>query len=125
VILVYLVKNYCVLKISENKEIRYILKFYYKKEKNATQVAKKICNVYGHDTVSARVTQSWFKRFLSGNFNVKDAPHSGRPITGKFVEIIEKIEQNRHVSNHDIGVELNIDHKTILSRAGIDLKSVI
>jgi len=43
--------------MSENKEeIRYILKFYYKKGKNATQAAKKICDVYGHDTVSVRVT---------------------------------------------------------------------
>jgi len=42
-IFVYSVKNYCVLKMSENKEeIRYILKFYYKKEKNATQAAKEI-----------------------------------------------------------------------------------
>jgi len=28
------------------------LKFYYKKGKNASQRAKKICNVYGHDAVS-------------------------------------------------------------------------
>jgi len=41
-ILVYSVKSYCVLKMSENKEeIRYILKFYYKKGKNATQTVKK------------------------------------------------------------------------------------
>jgi len=41
-ILVYLVKNYCVLKMSENKEeIRYILKFYYKKEKNTKRLLKK------------------------------------------------------------------------------------
>jgi len=62
---------------------------------------------------------SWFKRFQSGNFDVKDAPHSGRPITGKVDEIMEKIEQDRHVSNHiskDISKELNIDHKTVLRR---------
>jgi len=47
VILVYSVKSYCVLKMSENKEeIWYILKFYYKKGKNATQAAKKICDIY-------------------------------------------------------------------------------
>jgi len=41
--------------MSENKEeIRYILKFYYKK-KNATQIAKIICNVYEH-AVSVCVT---------------------------------------------------------------------
>jgi len=51
------------LKISENKEeIRYILKFYYKEGKNATQTAKKICDVYGYDAVSVPVTQN-FKRF--------------------------------------------------------------
>jgi len=42
--------------MSENKEeIRYILKFYYKKEKNAIQVTKRICNVYEHDAVLVRV----------------------------------------------------------------------
>jgi len=53
VIFVYSVKSYCVLKMSENKkEIWYILKFYYKKEKDATQATKKVCDVYGHDAVS-------------------------------------------------------------------------
>jgi len=60
--------------MSENKkEIRYILKFYYKKGKNVTQALKKICDVYGHDAVSVRVVQSWCKRFQSGNFDVKYA----------------------------------------------------
>jgi len=50
VILVYSVKSYCILKMSKNKEeFWYILKFYYKKGKNATQAATKICDVYGHD----------------------------------------------------------------------------
>jgi len=86
--------------MSENKEeIRYILKFYYKKEKNATQVANKICDVYGHDVVSVRVAQ---KHFQSGNFDVKDASRFGRPITGKIDERMEKVEQDRHNNNHDI-----------------------
>ena len=55
-----------------DEEIRYILKFYYKKGKNATNAANKICAVYGPNAVSIRVPQMWFKRFKSGNFNVKD-----------------------------------------------------
>jgi len=44
--------------MSENKqEIQYILKFYYKKGKNATQASKKICDVYGYDAVSVRGTK--------------------------------------------------------------------
>jgi len=61
------------------------------------------------------VAQNWFKRFQSGNFYVKDVSLSGRPITGKIDEIMEKIEQDRHINNHDIGKELNIDHKTVLN----------
>ena len=42
--------------MSENKkEIRYILKFYYKKGKNATQAAKKMYDAHGYDAVSVRV----------------------------------------------------------------------
>jgi len=77
--------------------------------------AKKICNVYGHDAISVRVTQNWFKYFQSGNFDVKDAPRSGRPVTGKVDEIIKKVEQDRHISTHDIDKELNINHKIVLN----------
>ena len=63
-----------------NEEIRYILIFLYKKGKNATQV-------YGDDAVSVRVA-----RFHSGNFDVKDAPRSDRPIVEKVDEIMEKID---------------------------------
>jgi len=38
--------------MNENKEeIQYILKFYYNKGMNATQVTKKIWDVYGYDAV--------------------------------------------------------------------------
>jgi len=66
---------------------------------------KKCCDVYGHDAVSVCVAQSWFKRFQFGNFDVKDAPHSGRLITEKVDEIMEKVEQDRHISSYDIGKE--------------------
>jgi len=66
VILIYLVKNYCALKMSESKEeSRYISKFYYKKGKNVTQTTKKICDIYGHNAVSLGVAQSWFEHFQS------------------------------------------------------------
>jgi len=115
VILVYLVKSYCVLKMSENKEeIRYILKFYYKKRRTRLRLLKKF--VMFMDMMQYRYV--WHKAsssFQSGNFDVKAASHSGRLITGKVDEIMEKVEQNRHISSHDISKELNIDHKTILN----------
>jgi len=56
-----------------------------------------------------------FKRFQSGNFDVKNAPRCDRPIAEKVDKIMEKIEQDQHISSHDIGKELNIDHKTVLN----------
>lgn len=102
--------------MSESKEeIRYILKFYYKKGKNATQAAKKNCDVYGPNAVSVRVAQVWFKRFQAGNFDIKDASRSGRPVTDKIDAIFEKVEQDRHISSYDVAEELAIDHRTVLT----------
>ena len=66
-----------------------------------------MCDVYGHDAVSARLAQSWFKRFRFENFDVEDAPRSGRPIIAKVNEIIEKIVKDRHISSRDIWIQKN------------------
>ena len=66
------------------------------------RLLKKMCEVYGHDAVLVGLAQNWFKRFQSENFDVKDTPGSGRLIIAKFDEIIEKTEQDRYISRHDI-----------------------
>ena len=66
------------------------------------------------------------KRFQSGNFDVKDATRPDRPITGKVDEIVEKIEQNRHIISRDNDKRLNIDYKTVsnhLEKAGYKMKA--
>ena len=59
-----------------DEEIRYILKFYYKKGKK----------------VSIRVAQMWFKRFKSWNFSAQDEVRSERSVTDKINVIFEKVE---------------------------------
>ncbi|GBP48253.1 Cyclic AMP response element-binding protein A [Eumeta japonica] len=56
-----------------------------------------------------------FKRFQSGNFDVKDEPRSGRPVTIKGGAILEKIEQDWHINSYDIAEELKINYKTVLT----------
>ncbi|GBP54183.1 hypothetical protein EVAR_43208_1 [Eumeta japonica] len=85
-----------------NVEIRYIMKFYYKKKAtNAKQVAKKICDAYGLNAVSVRVAQK-IEVFQSSNFDVKDEPRSGRPVTHKVDGVLEKIEQDWHRTDYKI-----------------------
>ncbi|GBP16805.1 Histone-lysine N-methyltransferase SETMAR [Eumeta japonica] len=55
----------------------------------------------------------------SGNFDGKDEPRSGRPVTDKVDAILEKAEQDRHISSYGIAQELDIDHRTILTQLEI------
>ncbi|GBP77168.1 Histone-lysine N-methyltransferase SETMAR [Eumeta japonica] len=91
--------------------IRHILKFYCKKGQNVIQAAEKVCDVYGPNAVSVRVAQSWFKCFQSGNFDVRDEPRPGRPLTDKVDAILEKGEQDRRITPYDITEKLSIDQK--------------
>ncbi|GBP10828.1 hypothetical protein EVAR_5421_1 [Eumeta japonica] len=78
----------------------------YKKGKNTTQTAKKVYDVYERSAVLVRVAQNWCKNFQFGNFDVKDQPRSGRPVTNKVDAILEKIEQDQHISSYHIAEEL-------------------
>ena len=71
-------------------------------------------DVYGPVTVSTSNAQFWFRKFRSGNFDVKYAPRVGRPFVENSDKIVELTEADRHVSSHSIAQELNIDHKTVL-----------
>ncbi|GFX72521.1 putative DD34D transposase [Trichonephila clavipes] len=89
--------------------------FFFDKGKNSSQVAEIVNGVYGAYTVTANYVQFWFRRFRSGIFVVKDAPHTGRPIVENVDKITEIIQVDRHVSSHSIAQELKIDHKTVLN----------
>ncbi|XP_011053166.1 PREDICTED: histone-lysine N-methyltransferase SETMAR-like [Acromyrmex echinatior] len=62
-------------------------------------------------SLSKSAARKWFARFCTENFDVKDELRSGRPITEKSDEIIEKVEHDKHV---EIARELGID-KTVLN----------
>ncbi|GFX49733.1 histone-lysine N-methyltransferase SETMAR [Trichonephila clavipes] len=100
-----------------NKEkVLFILQFFFDKGENATSQTAEIENgVYDADTVTASYVQFWFRRFRSGIFDVKDAPHTGRPVVENDDKITEIIEVHWHSSSRSITQELMIDHKTILN----------
>ncbi|EZA58468.1 hypothetical protein X777_00529, partial [Ooceraea biroi] len=49
--------------------------------------------VYGEDVLSERQCQNWFSKFRTGNFDLKDAPRSGRPIKADDEKIKALVEQ--------------------------------
>lgn len=102
-------------KIQNKEEIRCIMKFYFLKNKNASYATKKICAVYGSNALSERTVREWFARFRQGNFELNDAPRSGRPIADKDKEILEMVNQNRHISSDHIAKDLGLCHQTVLN----------
>ncbi|XP_011051581.1 PREDICTED: histone-lysine N-methyltransferase SETMAR-like [Acromyrmex echinatior] len=109
---------------TSKEKIRHILQFFFDKGENASQ-AENVNSVYDSDTVTANHAQFWFRRFRSGNFDVKDVSRSGRPIVENVDKIMEIVESDRHVSTVSIAQELNIAQKTVwnhLNKAGYKKK---
>ncbi|GFS87597.1 histone-lysine N-methyltransferase SETMAR [Trichonephila clavipes] len=100
---------------SQQREIQYNLQFFFDKSETASQAAEIVNGVYGADILTANYVQFWFRRFRSGIFYVKGAPHTGRPVLKNVDKITEIINVDQHVSSRSITQELKIDHKTVLN----------
>ena len=61
--------------MEENKV--HLMLFFYRKGKNITQAANKICAVYGEDAVAERTVRKWFARFKADD--LEDQERLGLP----------------------------------------------
>jgi len=46
----------------------------------AAKAARDIYAMYGESAIAERTARDWYAKFKNGNFNLKDAPRSGRPV---------------------------------------------
>ena len=76
--------------------------YYFRKGKNAARTTSKICSVYGENAVAESTVRKWFAKFKANNFNLEDAPRSGRPSTIDDDQIMALIETNSHYTTRDI-----------------------
>ena len=89
---------------------RHIFLYYFRKGKKAIQARKKLYDVYDGNSLTERQCQNWFARFRSEDFDLKDAPRSGRPTEVDDDKIKEMIENNRRSTTREIKQKLNISH---------------
>ncbi|GFU79176.1 histone-lysine N-methyltransferase SETMAR [Trichonephila clavipes] len=103
------------------KNIR-IKNFY--KGKIAVQARKKLTNVYGEGVLIVSQCQNWFAKFRSGNFDVEDAPRSGRPVEADKDAIKALVDANRQITTREIGLRLNLSNSTVYDHLkGLGLSS--
>ncbi|EZA53745.1 Histone-lysine N-methyltransferase SETMAR, partial [Ooceraea biroi] len=69
--------------------------------------------IYGEDALKLRQCQNWVTKFQSGDFNVKDAPRSGRPIEIDDDKIKALIDSNRRLTTREIAENLNISKSSV------------
>ena len=74
---------------------------------------KKSYDVYGEKTLTERQCQNWFTRFRFGDFDLTDAPRSGRPTEVDDGKIKAMIENNRRSTTREIAEKLNISHTCV------------
>ena len=98
---------------SNKQHFRHILFFYYRKGKNAVQARKKLTDVYGEDVLTVRQCQNWFAKFRSGNFDVEDAPRSGRPVEADKDTIKALVDANQRITTREIGERLNLSNSIV------------
>ena len=91
------------------------LLYYFRRGKNAVQARKKLYDVYGEKSSTESQRQNWFACFLSGDFDLRDAPRSGRPTEVDEDKIKAMIENNRRSTTREIAEKLNIPHTCVES----------
>ncbi|GFT28561.1 histone-lysine N-methyltransferase SETMAR [Trichonephila clavipes] len=95
-----------------------------RKGKNAVQARNKLTDVYGEDVLTVRQCPNWFAKFRSSNFDVEDAPRSGRPVEADKNAINALVDANRRIPTREIGLRLNLSNSTIYDHLkGLGLSS--
>ena len=77
------------------------------------QARKKLYDLYGEKSLTERQCQNWFARFRSGDFDLKDAPRSGRLTEVDDDKIKAMIKNNRRSTTREIAEKLNISHTCV------------
>ncbi|GFT78414.1 histone-lysine N-methyltransferase SETMAR [Trichonephila clavipes] len=75
-----------------------------------------ICSRLQENTEGALIVhqcQNWFAKFRSGNFDVEDAPRSGRPVEADKDVIKALVDANRRITTREIGLRLNLSNSTV------------
>ena len=93
--------------------IRHVMLWEFKNKKNATETAKKICNVYGQDIITDRQVRNWFAKFRSGDMSLKDERRPGRSSDLDEDALRELLESNPRKSTRELALVLNASQSTI------------
>ena len=95
------------------KEPRVLLLHEFRLGRKATEAARNICSTMGEDTLLIRTVQHWFNRFQSGNFELNDSRHSGRPLEVDVDVLKQLIEEDPRLTTLCLVERLGCSHTAV------------
>ncbi|CAK9833044.1 Histone-lysine N-methyltransferase SETMAR [Anthophora retusa] len=99
--------------VANKVHYRHLMLYFFRKGKNATQAANKICAVYGEGAVAERTVRKWFARFKAGDFDLEDQERPGRPSTRDEDLVKTVIENNPRSTTRQLAEMVNKSKSTI------------
>ncbi|GBN42292.1 hypothetical protein AVEN_107786-1 [Araneus ventricosus] len=90
---------------------RAVIQFLRAEGEHASQIYRRMKEVYGEQCLARRTIFQWCQRYEAGRVNIKDFPRPGQAhvVTNSdtISAVDELIRQNRRITTHDIAVELS------------------
>lgn len=97
-------------------EQRAVIKFFFKKNKPATEIHKELQDVYGTDALSPTQVRYWLSEFKSGRKSIEDEQRSGRPLDTMsqqaIVNVLKVVMEDRRLSVGKIAAECGLSWST-------------
>ena len=98
-------------------EYRAVIRFLLLEGENATNIHKRLSNVYGKSSPSNSTVASWVSEFKGGRKDLNDEPRPGRPVSQSTAENVDKVHQlvleNRKISIECIVQETGLSTGTV------------
>ena len=100
--------------VEKNPHLRHVLLYEYHQGINATQAAQNINALYGDGFVAERTARHWFNKFKNLNFDLDDAPRSGRPSEFDDDRLVELLEEDNHQTTRELAEQLGFSQTAIV-----------
>ena len=95
------------------KELRVLLFHEFRLDRKAKEAARNICSTIGQGIFLIRTAQHYFNRFKSGNFELNDSRHSGRPLEVDVEVLKQLIEEGVRLTTRCLAERLGCSRTTV------------
>lgn len=99
--------------VNKNEHFRHYLLFAFNRGATATEAAREICAVYGERAIAERTARDWFAKFKSGNFDLRDAPRSGRPVVFDEERLNQLLLEDARQTTRELAKRMDCSNSTV------------